>query len=176
MWTTGAILLILLQRTGKAMVKHLTERPDMPVDCATPPQALRRELAEMPLLAEGMAANDILGFLESKVMPWSMPTNHARSYAWVNTSPAPISILSDALAVTLNNGLDGYHHSAIYLMHCLGRWLMELSGFIDADGTPNGMAILLAGGSARKFECADSCSLLGGEARWLECSRGRLAG
>lgn len=137
----------LLRRTGKTMVKHLTERPNLPVDCATPPRALRRELAEMVLPAEGMAANDILEFLESKVMPWSMPTNHARSYAWVNTSPAPISILSDALAVTLNNGQDGYHHSTVYIMHSLGRWLMELSGFMDADGTPNGMAILLAGGS-----------------------------
>jgi aromatic-L-amino-acid decarboxylase len=138
----------LLQRASQAMVKHLTERPDMPVDCATPPEALRRELTKMPLPEEGMAANDILGFLENKVMPWSMPTNHARSYAWVNTSPAPISILSNALAVTLNNGQDGDHHSSIYLMNSLGRWLMELSGFIDADGTPNGMAILLAGGSA----------------------------
>ncbi|MCP4768234.1 MAG: aminotransferase class V-fold PLP-dependent enzyme [Gammaproteobacteria bacterium] len=137
----------LLQRAGKTMVKHLTERPDLPVDCATPPEALRRELAAMSLPAEGMAANDILEFLDSKVMPWSMPTNHARSYAWVNTSPAPISILSDALAITLNNGQDAYHHSTIYMMHSLGRWLMELSGFMDADGTANGMAILLAGGS-----------------------------
>ena len=86
----------LLRRASKTMVKHLTERSDLPVDCATPPENLRRELAAMPLPGEGMAANDILEFLDSKVMPWSMPTNHARSYAWVNTSPAPISILSDA--------------------------------------------------------------------------------
>ena len=137
----------LIRRTGKAMVKHLTERPTLPVDCSTPPEALRRELADMALPADGMAAEDILEFIEDKVMPWSMPTNHARSYAWVNTSPAPISILSDALAITLNNGGDAYHHSSINIMHSLGRWLMELSGFVDADGTPNGMAILLAGGS-----------------------------
>lgn len=102
----------------------------------------------MQLPVEGLGAAAILEFVEKKVMPWSMPTNHARSYAWVNTSPAPVSILADALAVTLNNGGDGYHHSSIYLMHSLGRWLMELSGFVDADGSPNGMAILLAGGSA----------------------------
>jgi aromatic-L-amino-acid decarboxylase len=138
----------LLRRTGKTMVKHLTERPTMPVDCSTPPEALRRELADMTLPVDGMAAEDILEFLEDKVMPWSMPTNHARSYGWVNTSPAPISILSDALAITLNNGQDGYHHSSIYIMHSLGRWLMELSGFMDTDGTPNGMAILLSGGSS----------------------------
>ena len=138
----------LLSRTSDVMVKHLIERPSMPVECSTPPEALRRELSNLPLPADGMAADDILSFLEDKVMPWSMPTNHARSYGWVNTSPAPISILSDALATTLNNGLDGGDHSSILIMHSLGRWLMELSGFLDADGTPNGMAILMGGGSA----------------------------
>jgi len=138
----------LLSRTSDVMVKHLIERPSMPVECSTPPEALRRELSNLPLPADGMAADDILSFLEDKVMPWSMPTNHARSYGWVNTSPAPISILSDALATTLNNGLDGGDHSSVFIMHSLGRWLMELSGFLDADGTPNGMAILMGGGSA----------------------------
>ena len=138
----------LLCRASDVMVKHLIERPSMPVDCSIPPEALRRELSNLPLPADGMAADDILSFLEDKVMPWSMPTNHARSYGWVNTSPAPISILSDALATTLNNGLDGGDHSSVFIMHSLGRWLMELSGFLDADGTPDGMAILMGGGSA----------------------------
>ena len=55
----------LIRRTGKAMVKHLTERPTLPVDCSTPPEALRRELADMALPADGMAAEDILEFIES---------------------------------------------------------------------------------------------------------------
>lgn len=138
----------LLSRTSNAILKHLTERPSLPVESSIPPEALRSELSNLPLPADGMAPNDILSFLEDKVMPWSTPTNHARSYGWVNTSPAPISILSDALATTLNNGLDGGEHPSILIMHSLGRWLMELSGFLDADGTPNGMAILMGGGSA----------------------------
>ncbi|MBW2716565.1 MAG: amino acid decarboxylase [Deltaproteobacteria bacterium] len=138
----------LLSRTSDIMVKHLIERPSMPVEGPSPPEALQRELSNLPLPAEGLAADDILSLLEDKVMPWSMATNHARSYGWVNTSPAPISILSDALATTLNNGLDGGDHPSILIMHSLGRWLMELSGFLDADGTPNGMAILMGGGSA----------------------------
>ncbi|MBE9555736.1 MAG: amino acid decarboxylase [Proteobacteria bacterium] len=137
----------LLSRASAIMVNHLIERPSRPVDCSILPKALRRELSNLPLPSSGMAADDILSFLEDKVMPWSMPTNHPRSYAWVNTSPAPISILSDALAITLNNGQDGYDHSTVFIMHSLSRWLMELSGFLDADGTPNGMAILLSGGS-----------------------------
>lgn len=138
----------LISRTSDAMVKHLTERPSKPVECSIPPEALRQELTNLPLRADGMAADEILSFLEDKVMPWSAPTNHARSYGWVNTSPAPISILSDALATTLNNGLDGGEHPSILIMYSLGRWLMELSGFVDADRTPRGMAILVGGGSA----------------------------
>ena len=138
----------LLQQAGATMVRHLNDRPDMPVDSSTPPEEIRRELASMPLPPGGMSAEDILTFIEHKIMPWSMPTNHPRSYAWVNTSPAPIAILGEALSRTLNNGQDGYDHSSTLLMQALGHWLMELSGFMDADGTPAGMAILLAGGSA----------------------------
>ena len=49
----------LLERTSKAMVKHLTERPAMPVDCSTPPEALRRELATLALPPAGMAAEGL---------------------------------------------------------------------------------------------------------------------
>ena len=114
----------LVERTGRVMAEHLRTRPEKPVDSSTPPESLRRELAALAMPEESLTADEVLDFLESKVLPWSMPTNHARSYAWVNTSPAPISILADALAKTLNNGLDGYHHSAIYLMHSLSRWLI----------------------------------------------------
>ena len=136
----------LLKRTSDIMVKHLAERPSMPVENSVPPKALQDELSSLALPANGINASDILSLLEDKVMPWSMPTNHARSYGWVNTSPAPIAILSDALATTLNNGLDSGDHPSICIMHSLTQWLMELSGFICADGTPNGMAILLGGG------------------------------
>jgi aromatic-L-amino-acid decarboxylase len=138
----------LVRRVGEAMTKHLNDRPTMPVDFAEVPAEIRQELGYLPLPADGMGPDDILTIIEDKLMPWSMPTNHPRSYAWVNTSPAPISILSEALARTLNNGQDGYDPSSTLLTQSLGRWLMELSGFVDDEGTPNGMAILLAGGSA----------------------------
>ena len=66
----------LLDRAGKAMVKHLTERPARPVDCSVPPEQVRRKLLTLALPANGMTANEILSFLEDNVMPWSMPTNH----------------------------------------------------------------------------------------------------
>ncbi|MCP4980718.1 MAG: hypothetical protein GY935_09530, partial [Gammaproteobacteria bacterium] len=61
----------LLGRASDIMVEHLIERPSKPVDCSIPPEALRRELSNLQLPAGGMAAEDILSFLEDKVMPWS---------------------------------------------------------------------------------------------------------
>ena len=138
----------LARRVGAIMAKHLNVRPSMPVDFCEVPAEIRQELGNLPLPTDGMGPDDILTIIEDKIMPWSMPTNHPRSYAWVNTSPAPISILSEALSRALNNGQDDYDRSSTLLMQSLGRWLMELSGFTDEEGTPNGMAIMLSGGSA----------------------------
>ncbi len=138
----------LLERTSDAMLKHLNERPNMPVDCSVPPEALQHELSSLSLPTDGMAADDILSFVEDKIMPWAMPMTHARSYGWVNSPPAPVAILCDAIATTMKGGLDDGITPSTCLMYSLGRWLMELSGFVDADGTPNGLAVLLSGGSA----------------------------
>ena len=130
------------------MVKHLLERTDMPVDCSVPPKPILQKLSNLPLPTNSMTAENILSFVEDNIMPWAMPMTHARSYGWVNSPPAPVAILCDALMTTMKNGLDGGDTPSNYLMFSLGRWLMELSGFVDEDGTPDGMAILLSGGSA----------------------------
>ena len=130
------------------MVKHLRERGDAPVDCSVPPEPILQDLSNLPLPAKGMTADDILSFVEENFMPWAMPMTHPRSYGWVNSPPAPVAILCDALATTMKNGLDDGDAPSVSLMDSLGRWLMELSGFLDKDGTPDGMAILLTGGSA----------------------------
>ena len=111
----------LVRRVGEAMTKHLNDRPTMPVDYSEVPAEIRRELGYLPLPADGMGPDEILTIIEDKIMPWSMPTNQPRSYAWVNTSPAPISILSEGLARTLNNVQDGYDRSSTLLMQGLGR-------------------------------------------------------
>lgn len=139
---------VLLERTSAAMVNHLHEREDRPVDCLIPPQNVQDIISDLPLPEEGLSADHILSFVEDYVMPWSSPTTHLRSVGWVNSPAAPIAILCDALATAQKNGLDGDNSPSNILMYGLGRWLMELSGFVDEEGTPDGMAILLGGGSA----------------------------
>jgi glutamate/tyrosine decarboxylase-like PLP-dependent enzyme len=77
-------------------------------------------------------------------MPWPIATGHRRSYGWVNSPPAPIALLADAVAGTMDCGLDGFDHSAIFLMAGLGRWIMELVGF-PVEGS---LCLLLSGGSS----------------------------
>ena len=98
----------------------------------------------LPLPEQGQTPEEILDFLRREIMPWPVAIGHRRSYAWVNSPPAPIAILADSVATTMNCGLDGYDHSAMFLMVSVGRWIMELVGF-PAEGS---LCLLLTGGSA----------------------------
>ena len=117
--------------------------PAQPVDRVVP-EDIRRRLMSLPMPEQGLAPDEMLEFLRREILPWPIAIGHRRSYGWVNSPPAPISILADAVATTMNCGLDGYDHSALFLMSSVGRWIMELVGF-PAEGS---LCLLLTGGSA----------------------------
>ena len=98
-----------------------------------------------------------------------MGNQHPRFAAWVNPAAAPIGMLAEFLAAVMNPSAAGGDHAAIYLEHCVVRWLMELIDFPveDSAGTPGrrwfgGVAVLPGGGTP-----------LGGDKAWLEHARGR---
>lgn len=130
-------------RTVEMLGAYLRALPDQPVDRVVP-QEVRHRLMSLPLPERGQSPEEILDFLRREVMPWPIATGHKRSYGWVNSPPAPISLLADAVASTMDCGLDGYDHSAIFLMASLGRWIMELVGF-PIEGS---LCLLLSGGSS----------------------------
>jgi aromatic-L-amino-acid/L-tryptophan decarboxylase len=130
-------------RTIAMLGEYLRALPAQPVDRVVPDD-VRRRLMSLPLPEQGRAPEDILEFLRREILPWPIAIGHKRSYGWVNSPPAPIAILADAVATTMNSGLDGYDHSALFLMASLGRWIMELVGF----PTQGSLCLLLTGGSA----------------------------
>lgn len=134
----------LATQTVDAIVKHQAQLANKAVDDNVPPLAQQNFLANMGLPKAGMSAESILDTLEQRVLPWSAPNMHRRSYGWINSPAAPISILADTISTALNMGLDAGDHPSMFLMNSLGRWLMELSGF-PQDGS---MALLVTGGSA----------------------------
>ena len=131
------------ERTVRMLGSYLRALPDEPVDRVVP-KDVRQRLIALPLPEHGQSPEEILDFLQREVMPWPIATGHKRSYGWVNSGPAPIALLADAVASTMDCGLDGFDHSAIFLMKSLGRWIMELVGF-PIEGS---LCILLSGGSS----------------------------
>jgi aromatic-L-amino-acid/L-tryptophan decarboxylase len=130
-------------RTVQMLGRYLRALPTEPVDRVVP-KDVRQRLIALPLPEHGQSPEEILDFLQREVMPWPIATGHKRSYGWVNSGPAPIALLADAVASTMDCGLDGYDHAAIFLMRSVGRWIMELVGF-PAEGS---LCILLSGGSS----------------------------
>ena len=130
-------------RTIEMLGEYLRALPAQPIDRVVP-EEVRRRLMSLPLPEQGQSPEDILEFLRREILPWPIAIGHRRSYGWVNSPPAPISILADSVATAMNSGLDGYDHSALFLMASLGRWIMELVGFPTAGS----LCLLLTGGSA----------------------------
>ena len=130
-------------RTVQMLDRYMRALPGEPVDRVVP-KDVRQRLISLRLPEHGQSPEEILDFLQREVMPWPIATGHKRSYGWVNSGPAPIALLADAVASTMDCGLDGYDHSAIFLMKSLGRWIMELVGF----PTEGSLCLLLSGGSS----------------------------
>jgi glutamate/tyrosine decarboxylase-like PLP-dependent enzyme len=130
-------------QTVEMLGEYLRALPAQPVDRVVPDE-VRRRLMSLPMPDAGLPSEEILEFLRREILPWPVPIGHKRSYGWVNSPPAPIAILADAVSTTMNSGLDGYDHAALFLMSSLGRWIMELVGF-PSEGS---LCLLLTGGSA----------------------------
>jgi len=91
----------------------------------------------------------LFDFFEQHILPHAMGNQHPRFTAWVNPAGAPIGMLADFLAAVMNPSAAGGDHAAIYMEHCVIRWLMELIDF-PVDGSAG---ILVGGGSVASLYC-----------------------
>ena len=101
-----------------------------------------------------------------------MGNQHPRFAAWVNPAGAPIGMLADFLAAVMNPSAAGGDHAAIYLEHCVVRWLMELIDF-PVEGSAG---ILVGGGSVASLYCLAVARQWAAENRWLEYAHRRITG
>ena len=129
-------------RTIALAADHLETIEDRPVNRALPLE-LRRRLLGLELAEEGQDPRAIIDFVGATILPWPMGNGHPRFYAWVNSPPAPIAVLADALAMTMNPSADGTEQAGRFLLKAVTRWLAELIGY-PTDGT---MGLLLGGGT-----------------------------
>jgi len=137
---------------GKHAVELATEYleglPGRPVYRPMTPSE-RQLLLHQPLPEYGRSPESLLDFFEQHILPHAMGNQHPRFAAWVNPAAAPIGMLAEFLAAVMNPSAAGGDHAAIYLEHCVVRWLMELIDFPTEDSA----GLLVGGGSAASLTC-----------------------
>src|SRR5260370_35057958 len=97
----------------------------------------------------GRSPEALFDFFEQHILPHAMGNQHPRFAAWVNPAGAPIGMLAEFLAAVMNPSAAGGDHAAIYLEHCVVRWLMELIAF-PVGGRAG---LLVGGGSGSSLYC-----------------------
>src|SRR5215472_229048 len=109
----------------------------------------RQQLLFQQLPEHGRSPEALLDFFEQHILPHAMGNQHPRFAAWVNPAGAPIGMLAEFMASVMNPSAAGGDHAAIYVEHCVIRWLMELVDF-PVEGSAG---ILVGGGSVASLYC-----------------------
>jgi aromatic-L-amino-acid decarboxylase len=122
---------------------YLAELPARPV-FQRMQESERQALMQMPLPVAPLSGDEILRRLAEQILPHPMGNGHPRFFGWVNSPPAMLAVITEILAAAMNPSCAGGDHAAIYLEHCVIRWLIELFGF-PIDGSAG---LLVSGGSA----------------------------
>jgi aromatic-L-amino-acid/L-tryptophan decarboxylase len=103
----------------------------------------RSAILDMSLPAAPLSGEEILQFVTQKILAHPMGNGHSRFFGWVNSPPAWMAVITEILAAAMNPSCAGGDHAAIYLEHCVLRWLTELVGF----PIPGSAGLLVSGGS-----------------------------
>jgi aromatic-L-amino-acid decarboxylase len=128
--------------------EYLEGIPEKPVYRPMTPSE-RQLLLYQQLPEYGRSPEALFDFFEQHILPHALGNQHPRFAAWVNPAGAPIGMLADFLAAVMNPSAAGGDHAAIYLEHCVMRWLMELIDF-PVEGSAG---ILVGGGSVASLYC-----------------------
>jgi aromatic-L-amino-acid decarboxylase len=122
---------------------YLAELPGRPV-FQRMEESERQALMNMPMPVAPLSGDQILRLLAEDILPHPMGNGHPRFFGWVNSPPAMMAVITEILAAAMNPSCAGGDHAAIYLEHCVVRWLMQLLGF-PIEGSAG---LLVSGGSA----------------------------
>jgi aromatic-L-amino-acid decarboxylase len=128
-------------RAVDLLTEHLAALPRQPCRSGVP-DAVRRELLEAAFPEAPTAADALLDFIGTKILPYPMGNGSPRFFGWVNSPAAPLGVLAELIAAGLNPSVAGGDHAATYVELAVLRWIRQIVGFPAASG-----AILTSGGS-----------------------------
>ena len=135
-------------RAVDLVADYLAETRSRPVFHPMAPTE-RKTLLEQVLSQEESDPASLLDFFQEHILPYPMGNGHPRFFGWVNSPPAHMGVLAELLAAAMDPSCAGGDHAAIYLEHCVTRWLLELVGF-PVEGS---MGVLVSGGSMASLTC-----------------------
>ena len=102
----------------------------------------RENLVNQALPETPQNPEDLIQRFAEDVLPYPMGNASPGFYAWVNSPPAPLAVLADALSAGMNPSVAGGDHAATYIEHTVLNWLKAIVGFEQSSG-----GILTSGGS-----------------------------
>ncbi|HZE88805.1 MAG TPA: pyridoxal-dependent decarboxylase, partial [Verrucomicrobiae bacterium] len=136
-------------RVVDRMADLLQEVERNPLFTKIEPRALHA-LFDEPLPLEPTPLADLIGELESKLLPYCAHVNHPGYFGLITPTPLPAGILGDLIASALNQNVGAWSigPSAVALERRTVRWLTDLAGYDDRAGgnlTSGGMTANLIG-------------------------------
>jgi aromatic-L-amino-acid/L-tryptophan decarboxylase len=137
-------------RLVDTLAAYLDKLPQEPVYQPLPP-AVRLELEEMDVPANGASAEEVIADFMRLVLPYGRGQNHPCFAAFVDPAASKLSMLAAFASAVTNTSGAGGNYAAIYVERAAVRWLMELIGF-PRDGSDG---VLLGGGSDANRHCLE---------------------
>lgn len=137
---------------GHALVDRcadfLTSLPERPVTHAESPSVLRAVLGDAPLAAEGRDPARLLDDAATLLFEHGLFNGHPRFWGYVSGAPAPIGMLGDLLAATVNPNVGSHVLApmATAMEAQTVRWIAELIGYPATCG-----GLLVSGGNMANF-------------------------
>lgn len=128
-------------RAVDLIARHLTSVPDRPVFRPVP-ATVRDRLLDSLDSDDGVPANAVLDEVAELVEPYPFGNGHPAFFGWVNSPPAVIAVVAEAVAAAMNPSCAGGNHAAVYVERAVVRWFAKLFGFPS-----EAMGLLVSGGS-----------------------------
>lgn len=139
-WEAGDVRRVA-HRVADMIADYLKGLSDGPVFRPFPAAEADRLANERPPRS-GAAPDAILDEFQRGIAPYPFGNGHPRFWGWVNSPPAVMGILADALAAAMNPSVAGGNHAAVHIERQIGRWFSEIVGL-----PPTAMGLLVSGGS-----------------------------
>ena len=142
------------RKLGHQLVDEIAEfldsLPQRPVTTAESPQTMRRLLGSDTLPQRGSPPNELLDDTARVLFDHSLFNGHPRFWGYITSSAAPIGLLADLLAATVNPNVGAAILSPVAseIEAQTIRWIADMIGYPRTCG-----GLLVSGGNMANFVC-----------------------